>query len=373
MESATVYAFVLTTIVSNILTFQSFKYYRKPLTKDGNSSTETFMVYPLVSLFIVLYSMLFLISAKWSVDVANTTFDFDKARIVKIISEALQTTFQSAIRMIPFTLFIGLVNSVFGKTMIFDANGKFSPYYLAFAFLLNMYLSFLYRNDQIQFTEQGIISAFIVLVITISLIKVNTPTVNTGNATNFIDRLITSTLNLFLNFNVKLLYVLMPFVLFFTLGFIALTDTSTEKLLQVAAIFFVVVIALILFALMHSAIKKHKNSRSGKEFAKTMSTFYQALTTIVNPAILRPLLKTALYLSVYSVPLASYIYFTSNDFEIFKEKYIATFNRQFLEIIAASYVVMSILQKFITIKQEQINKLISLQLLIALVVSRGNS
>lgn len=369
MESAAVYAFVLTTIVSNILTYQSFKYYRKPYV--GDTSRETFMVYPLVSLFIVLYSMLFLISAKWSVDVANTTFDFDKTRIIKIISEAMQTTFQSAIRMIPFTLFIGFITEAFEKPIIFDANGKFSPYYLAFAFLLNMYLTFLYRNDQIQFTERGIISSFIILVITISLIKVNTPTVNTANATNFIDRLITSTLNLFLNFNVKLLYILMPFVLFFTFGFMALTDTSMEKMLQIGAMFFVAVILLILFALAHSAIKKHKNSRSGKEFSKTMSTFYQALTTIVNPAILRPLLKTALYLSVYSVPLASYIYFTSNDFTLFKEKYLATFNRQFLEIIGGSYVVMSVLQKFITMKQEQINKLISLQLLIALVVSRG--
>lgn len=375
MSKEIVSTIVLTTVVSNILTYQSFKYYRKPL-KNSNSS-ETFVMYPLISLYVVLYSMVTLLVAKWSVEVAHTTFKFDKTFIVNIISEAIQGSFQNAIRIIPFSLFIAFFTSFFEKPIMFSADGKFSPFYLAFMFVITMLSMFIYRKNNVQLTEQGIISSFIMFVTVISIFKVNRPTLDTKNATNGLDRLVNFCLNFFLNFNVKIIYIFMPFILFFTIAFFMITGATMEKVLQISALASVFIFMFIVIALTHGAIKKHqRKSKSGrdaaKNFSKMTSGIGDAFTTVLNPAVLRPFMKTSMYLAIYSVPLAAYIYFTSKDFSLFKQKYFSTFNKQFFEILAFSYIVTSILHKFISITQEQINKFVSLQIVIALALSNTN-
>lgn len=364
---------VFTTIVSNILTYQSFKYYRESLNKSPDSN-ETFVMYPLVSLYVVLYSMVTLLIAKWSVEVAHTTFNFDKTFIVNVISEAIQGSFQNAIRIIPFSLFIGFLTSIFEKPILFDSAGKFSPFYLAFVFVINMIMMFIYQNNRVQLTEQGIISAFIMFVTILSIFKVNRPTLDTKNASTGLDRFVTSCLNFFLNFNVKIVYIFMPFILFFAIAFFMITGATMEKVLKTSALVSIFVFGFIVIALLHGAIKKHqRKSQSGRNAAKNLShitsTISHTFTTILNPAVMRPFMKTSLYLALYSVPLAGYIHFTSNDFSLFKQKYLATFNKNFFEILALSYFVTSILHKFISITQEQVNKFVSLQIVIALALS----
>lgn len=365
---------VLTTVVSNILTYQSFKYYRKSLNASDRKSNDTFIMYPLISMYVVLYSMVALLIAKWSVEVAHTTFKFNKDFIVNIISESIQGSFQNAIRIIPFSLFIGFLTSFFEKPILFDTAGKFSPFYLAFMFVINVLIMFIYQNEKVQFSEQTIISAFILFVTILSIFKVNQPTLDTKNASTGLDRLVTFILNFFLNFNVRIVYIFMPFILFFTIAFFMITGTTMEKALKFSAIFSIFVILFIIVALTHGAIKKHqRKSQSGRNAAKNFSQITSAVsyafTTVLNPEVLRPFMKTALYLALYSIPLATYIYFTSNDFSIFKQKYLGTFNKQFFEILAFSYFVTSILQKFISISQAQINKFVSLQIVIALALS----
>jgi len=318
--------------------------------------------------------MVSLLIANWFVDVAHTTFDFDHTFLSNVISEAIQTSFQNAIRILPFSLFIATITNFFEKPILFDTTGKFSPFYLAFVFIINMFTMFIYRNNQIQLSEQGIISAFILFVIVISIFKVNQPSVDTTNASNSLDRFITFCLNFFLNFNVKILYILMPFILFFAIAFFLITDATTERVLQAAAVFTVSILLIVLIAIIHGAVKKHqRKSRSGKNAATNLSSFMstanQAFTTVANPVVLKPFLKTSLYLAFYSVPLAAYIYLTSNNFDLFKQKYLGTFNKQFLEIMTASYVVTSVLHKFISIKQQQVDKFVSLQIVLALLVS----
>ena len=382
MSKEIVLTIVLTTVVSNILTFQSFKYYRKSVNVKKNSegsnetSNETLVMYPLISLYVVLYSMITLLIAKWSVEVAHTTFKFDKTFIINVISEAIQGSFQNAIRMIPLSSFIGLLASFFEKPIIFDAEGKFSPFYLAFMFIVNMLSMFIYRNNMVELTEQGIISAFVMFVTVVSIFKVNQPTLDTRNASTALDRFVTFCLNFFLNFNMKIIYILMPFILFFTVAFFMITETTMEKALKVSALAAIFVFSFIIIALIHGAVKKHqRKSKSGrdaaKNFSKITSTLGDAFTTAFNPAVLRPFMKTALYLAIYSVPLAAYIHFTSKDFTLFKQKYLGTFNKQFFEILAFSYIVTSILHKFISITQEQINKFVSLQIVIALALSNN--
>ena len=169
----------------------------------------------------------------------------------------------------------------------------------------------------------------------------------------------------------------MPFILFFTIAFFMITGATMEKVLKISALVSIFIFSFIIIALIHGAIKKHqRKSKSGrdaaKNFSKMTSAIGDAFTTVLNPAVLRPFMKTSMYLAIYSVPLAAYIYFTSKDFSLFKEKYFGTFNKQFLEILAFSYIVTSILQKFISITQEQINKFVSLQIVIALALSNNN-
>lgn len=377
MSKEIVLTIVLTTVVSNILTYQSFKYYRKPINLKNSNSGETFVMYPLISLYVVLYSMVILLVSKWSVEVAHTTFKFDKTFIVNIITEAIQGSFQNALRIIPFSLFIGLITSFFEKPIIFNTDGKFSPFYLAFMFVITILSMFIYRNNSVELSEQGIISAFIIFVTIISIFKVNQPTLDTKNASTGLDRFVNFCLNFFLNFNVKIIYIFMPFILFFTIAFFMITGATMEKVLKISALVSIFIFSFIIIALIHGAIKKHqRKSKSGrdaaKNFSKMTSAIGDAFTTVLNPAVLRPFMKTSMYLAIYSVPLAAYIYFTSKDFSLFKEKYFATFNKQFLEILAFSYIVTSILHKFISITQEQINKVVSLQIVIALALSNNN-
>lgn len=372
MEKEVISAVIVTTIVANILTYQSFRYYKKPTTKGATS--DAIVMYPLVNLYVVLYSMLILLTGKWAVDVCHMTFSFDKEKIQSIITESIQASFQGAIRMVPFSVLMGFISFFFEKNLLFTPTGKFSPYYLSFAFIINLCAMLIYKNNPVDLSDQNIISYFIILVTIISIFKVNQPTLDTKNASSSLDRFVTFCINFFLNFNMKIVYVLMPFILFFTMIFFTITGTTFEQILKLSVLSLLFVFILIIVALIHGAIKKHqRKSKSGRDSANNLSkvtnVLSNTLSTAFNPAVLRPFLKTGMYLVLYSIPLAFYVYFTSNDFSILKQKYFKTFNKSFLEILAMCYIATAVLQKFITISQQQINKFVSLQIVIALVLT----
>ena len=372
MEKEVISAVIVTTIVANILTYQSFRYYKKPTTKGATS--DAIVMYPLVNLYVVLYSMLILLTGKWAVDVCHMTFSFDKEKIQSIITESIQASFQGAIRMVPLSILMGFISFFFEKNLLFTPTGKFSPYYLSFVFIINLCTMLIYKNNPVELSDQNIISYFIILVTIISIFKVNQPTLDTKNASSSLDRFVTFCINFFLNFNMKIVYVLMPFILFFTMIFFTVTGTTFEQILKLSVLSLLFVFILIIVALIHGAIKKHqRKSKSGRDSADNLSKVTNVLSntfsTAFNPAVLRPFLKTGMYLVLYSIPLAFYVYFTSNDFSILKQKYFKTFNKSFLEILAMCYIATAVLQKFITISQQQINKFVSLQIVIALVLT----
>lgn len=375
MEKEVLSTVVLTTIIANVFTYQSFRYYHKPpsSSKSGMGS-DAIVVFPLVSLYVVLYSMLILLSGKWAVDICHMTFAFDKQWIQSVITQSIQASFQSALRMIPFSTFLGVMSFFFEKNLMFTPTAKFSPYYLAFVFVVNVCVMFMYRANPIELSDQNIVSYFITFVTIVSLFKVNQPTMDTKSASNSLDRFVNYCLNLFLNFNMKIVYVMMPFILFFATAFFMITGTTFEQFLRFSVIAIAIISAFIVVAVVHGAVKKHqRKSESGRNAAtnvrKASTVVSDAFSTVFNPSVLRPFMKTSLYLALYSLPLALYVYFTSNDFSILKDKYTNTFNREFFEILAFCYTSTAVLQKFVTISQEQINTFVTLQIVFALLLS----
>ena len=164
-------------------------------------------------------------------------------------------------------------------------------------------------------------------------------------------------------------------MIFGSVGYMIATETPMEKMTLYAGIGVMIIMTFILIAIVNAKIEKHKReSESGRKanqgFIASLAPIKEAISVVINPAVLKSLFKWATYVVIYSIPLVIYIKCTSDDFDIFKQKYLATFNDRFAIMIGCSYAAMSILQKYISLDPESVERLMSLIIASSLIMAQ---
>ena len=366
---------VLLLTMGNILTYNSFKYYFK---KSGSAIApiENSLLYPLVNSYIGLYAIILSYVGKWIVKIA--TLSLGESPNFKFMDSLLKSsiifTFKTMMYSTSMFVLIGLLTYIFKMHIAFNSKGKYSMGFQGVVFLINVALLLIATKYDLNLTDETIIRSFIIMVTLLSLIKTNIKYDNSS----MVDRWSSGFANFFLNFNFKLLVIFSPFVIFGLLGYMIATETSTEKMTLYAGIGVMIIMSFILIAIVNAKIEKHKReSESGRKankgFMTALAPFKEAASVVFNPAVLKSIFKWATYVVIYSIPLVLYIKFTSDDFEIFKKKYFATFNQRFAVMIGCAYASMSILHKYIKLDPASIERLMSLIIASSLIMSQRKS
>ena len=366
---------VLLLTMGNILTYNSFKYYFK---KSGSTIApiENSLLYPLVNSYIGLYAIILSYVGKWIVKIA--TLSLGESPNFKFMDSLLKSsiifTFKTMMYSTSMFVLIGLLTYIFKMHIAFNSKGKYSMGFQGVVFLINVALLLIATKYDLNLTDETIIRSFIIMVTLLSLIKTNIKYDNSS----MVDRWSSGFTNFFLNFNFKLLVIFSPFVIFGLLGYMIATETPAEKMTLYAGIGVMIIMSFILIAIVNAKIEKHKReSESGRKankgFMVALAPFKEAASVVLNPAVLKSIFKWATYVVIYSIPLVLYIKFTSDDFEIFKKKYFATFNQRFAVMIGCAYASMSILHKYIKLDPASIERLMSLIIASSLIMSQRKS
>ena len=363
---------VLLLTMSNVFTYNSFKYYVKK-SNTAIAPIENSLLYPLVNSYIGLYAIILSYVGKWIGKVASLSFG--ESPNIKLIDSLLKSsimlTFKTMMYSTPMFVFIGVLTYIFKMHIAFNSKGKYSMGFQGFVFLMNLTFLLIANKTEISLTDETIIRCFIIMVTLLSLIKTNIKYDNSS----MVDRWSSGFTNFFLNFNFKLFVIFSPFVIFGSVGYMIATETPMEKMTLYAGIGVMIIMTFILIAIVNAKIEKHKReSESGRKanqgFIASLAPIKEAISVVINPAVLKSLFKWATYVVIYSIPLVIYIKCTSDDFDIFKQKYLATFNDRFAIMIGCSYAAMSILQKYISLDPESVERLMSLIIASSLIMAQ---
>ena len=370
MDRQQIICMVALFIFGNLFTYNSFKHY----VKKSNARIENSLMYPLVNSYIGLHVIVLSYMSKWAIKIGELSFG--QSQNTKLIQSLLQSsikyTFNTMIYSTPMFFFIALLTYIFQMHIGFDSKGRYSVGFQAFAFFVNIMLFFLSHRSEINLTEEKIIKYFIVMVTFLSLIKTNIEFKNSST----VDRWASSFTNFFLNFNFKLFVIFSPFVLFGLVGYMVVTETAMEQMTLYLGIGVMVIMAFIIMAIVNAKIEKHRReSESGRKsykgFMTAIAPVKEAVSIVINPVVMKSILKWGSFILIYSIPLALYIKLTSDDFEIFKQKYLSTFNQRFAFTLACAYATTSILQRYISLEAQKVEQLMSLIIAFSLITSQS--
>lgn len=351
-------------IFSNTFTYFSYKHYSK--NKDSSLFVENTLMATLICSYIYLYSMLISIFLKWVFEVlALIELKLIDDSVMKLV---IDTLFKNMLLSIPLHVLIGALSSFFNKSLLVDSKGKFSMYYLLFTSIASACIGLLFKDTSFDFSDESLIKYFLTFITCLSLIKINTP-VDASQSAPFVDRFATSFINIFLNFNWKLLYILAPFALFGFVAFLVITGISIDDTLKYSLFATLFLLVCISIVLTFEYLKKQKNSDG---LQSTIAVFEQILYSFLNPVVLKSFLKWLFYIIFYSIPLVAYLYFTKSDLDNFKEIYLNTFNESFRTILLYMYIIISLLQRYLSIDQNKIDKLMTSVILASLLFSNTN-
>jgi hypothetical protein len=167
-------------------------------------------------------------------------------------------------------------------------------------------------------------------------------------------------------------------VIFAIVGYMTVTDTPLEKMTKYLIVAMSLVVTFVVLAIILAKIGKNKREnesgrKADKGFQTALAPFKEAVYLVINPAVLKSLTKWSVYLVIYSLPLALYVKLTSNNFNLFKQKYMETFNKRFLFMLFSGYGTISIMHNYIKLDADHIEKIMSLVIATSLIISRTPS
>ena len=340
-------------VIANIFTYSSFKF----LNTTKRSQIELAILYVIIYVYTVLYSIAICYMSKWVVRLADVggAVGIETAKNnIKLIEKLIKNIFDLAIYTLPFHILIGILSLAFQKHLMFDHNGDYLWSYQLFSCIMSLIVAYMYNDKDISLDAEQIIRYYIIFVTVLSLVKMN---VNIDGAST-INRFADGIVNLVLNVNLKKRLIIMPLIIMIIGSVMVTLGISISDGLKY--MFMIQLGICLILAISINLMNRYStfNVNTEKKLAQL--------------PVLKAVSKWFIFMGVYLVPLYLYIAMTKREvLRNFSNELMNTFDDYFQIILVAGTITLFILDKGLSVMdQKQITKLSSLMILVAILLSK---
>lgn len=349
VDKSSLHTLVGIIVIANIFTYSSFKF----LNSTKRSQIELAILYVIIYVYTVLYSIALCYMSKWVVRLANVgglMSEETSNNNIELIETLIKNCFDLAIYTLPFHIFIGILSLSFQKHLMFDYNGNYLWSYQLFSCIISLIVAYMYNDKDISLDAEQIIRYYIIFVTVLSLVKLN---VNIGGAST-INRFADGIVSFFLNVNVKKIVILAPLIMMiYGITMVALgidIPTMMKYTCMCLGIFLIILLlggAGTYFGLIPNSDKPSK-----------------------LPIALKAISKWFIFMAVYLTPLYAYIAMTKGELNFSKELG-KTFDGNFKIILGVGTFSLFFLNTtFGVMDEKQMTKMSSLMILSAIMLSK---
>ena len=338
-------------VIANIFTYSSFKF----LNTTKRSQIELAILYVIIYVYTVLYSIAICYMSKWVVRLVEVGIGRNFNGNIELIEKLIKNIFDLAIYTLPFHILIGILSLSFQKHLMFDHNGNYLWSYQLFSCIISLVLAYMYNDKNISLDAEQIIRYYIIFVTVLSLVKIN---VNI-DSTSTINRLADGIVNLFLNINLKKIVIFLPLIMMiFGIVMVLLGIDISAILLYIC-----ISLGVFIFILLLGGLRTYISKKIGLN----IDTEKQ-----LKLPVLKAVSKWFIFMVVYLVPLYAYIAMTKGELvEKFTEELMKIFDINFQRILGIGTITLSILNmSFGVIDEKEMSRLISLMILSAIMLSK---
>ena len=337
-------------VIANIFTYSSFKF----LNTTKRSQIELSILYVIIYVYTVLYSIAICYMSKWVVRLVEVGMDIKLDDNIELIEKLIKNIFDLAIYTLPFHILIGILSLAFQKHLMFDHNGDYLWSYQLFSCIMSLIVAYMYNDKDISLDAEQIIRYYIIFVTILSLIKIN---VNMGGS-SAISKFADGIVNLVLNVNLKKRLIIMPLIIMIIGSVMVALGISISDGLKY--MFMIQLGICLILAISINLMNRYStfNVNTEKKLAQL--------------PVLKAVSKWFIFMGVYLVPLYLYIAMTKREvLRNFSNELMNTFDDYFQIILVAGTITLFILDKgFSVMDQKQITKLSSLMILVAILLSK---
>lgn len=341
-------------VIANIFTYNSFKF----LNSTNKSQIELAILYVIIYVYTVLYSIAICYMSKWVIrlaEVGDMVIEVDS--YIEFIEKLIKNCFDLAIYTLPFHIFIGILSLSFQKHLMFDYKGNYLWSYQLFSCIISLILAYMYHDKDISLDAEQIIRYYIIFVTVLSLVKLN---VNIGGAST-INRFADGIVSFFLNVNLKKIVILIPLIMMiFGIAMLAF-GIDIPTIIQYTCICLAVFLIILLLGGTITYISKELglNLNPDKPLIKL-------------PIALKAISKWFIFMAVYLIPLYAYIALMKGELiQKFTNEFINIFNINFQKILGMGTFSLFFLNKILGVMDEkQMTKMSSLIILVAILLSK---
>jgi len=299
-------------VIANIFTYSTFKF----LNPTNRSQIELAILYVIIYVYTVLYSIAICYMSKWVVRLAEVGMDIKLDANIELIEKLIKNIFDLSIYILPFHILLGIISLAIQKHLMFDHNGNYLWSYQLFSCIISVVVAYMYNDKNISLDAEQIIRYYIIFVTVLSLIKMN---VNIDGAST-INRYADGLVSFFLNVNLKKILIIMPLIMMiFGIAMVTMNISVSDSLKYTC-------IGLLVCGLILATSFNLMNSYS------TVNVDYEKTPKL--PAI-KAVSKWFIFMAVYLIPLYAYIAATKGELVgKFTEELMKTFNFNFQIILA---------------------------------------
>ena len=338
-------------VIANIFTYSTFKF----LNPTNRSQVELAILYVIIYVYTVLYSIAICYMTKWVVRLVEVGMNITLNDNIELIEKLIKNIFDLAIYTLPFHILIGILSLSFQKHLMFDYNGKYLWSYQLFSCIVSLIIAYMYNDKDISLDAEQIIRYYIIFVTVLSLVKLNVNIDGASTVNRFADGIV----NLFLNINLKKIVIIMPLIMMIFGILMFVLGIDIPIIIQWVCICLIVLLIILLLGGLGTYISKKLglNPNSDK--------------TLKLPA-LKAVSKWFIFMAVYSIPLYTYIAMTKQELlGNFSTELMKTFDGHFQTILAGGTITLFILDKaFNTMDEKQMTRVSSLMILVAILLSK---
>lgn len=338
-------------VIANIFTYSTFKF----LNPKGRSQIELALLYVIIYIYTVLYSIVICYMSKWVVRLFEVGMDIKLDNNIELIEKLIKNIFDLAVYTLPFHIFIGILSLTFQKHLIFDHKDDYSWSYQLFSCIISIFVAYMYKNKDISLDAEQIIRYYIIFVTVLSLVKMN---VNIDGAST-INRFADGIVNLFLNINLKKILIFLPLILMIIGIIMVALRVDIPTIIKYTCMCLFVFLVILLLGGLGTYISKKNGSNVDTEKQLKLP-------------VLKAVSKWFVFMAVYLLPLIVYIATTKKELlSDFSNELLKTFDIHFRIILAFGTIVLFILDKSLrTMDQKQMTRLSSLMILMSILLSK---
>lgn len=335
------FIFVIILICANFFTYRTFK----DVDINKKTKAELALMYVVSYVYTLIYIMLLLYVIKWSGYISSMIFGVVVDEFDEGISLLMRESFTSTLYVLPIYIVCAILSYSLDVNIMYGNDKKYSPYFQAYSFALVIILTFILQHKA-NIEDEQLIRFLVISITGMSLLQNSLPT----NSSGTIERIISSIVNFFINFNWNIVFILLPFILF-SIGAVSLVLNP---------LFFLVPGSLIAVAIFGFYLLQIK-------FNEQMTTLHKI---IFDNVLLKSFLTWILTIIVYSLPLFIMSFVKTGEVTKIVDVFLEIFNKKFANVLAVFAGVLYIFKTFLKIPDEKMRIILNLCIVLILLITK---